>query len=240
MRSRCPDAVIATLSLIAVSIFAGHARSEEFQCRRGDLVRRIELRFAEDADRLPCQVVYWKDQESPGEPRMPWRANSDLEFCIAKAREMVDGLQSAGWACADAAPSRDAAAPPSQDAAELDALEPSEGSSREPAAQATAPPPRRRCERDCPSRGILTPGGRGGDNALAGRRCDRDRAIRGIRPRTSRGSDSARADRRCEWRPHVRSGHSASGARSGRPPARGAGRSLVGAVQTGDDHAWRP
>ena len=141
MRSRCPDAVIGALSLIAVSLLAGHAQSEEYQCRRGDLVRRIELRFADDADRLPCQVVYWKDQESPGEPRVPWRANSDLEFCIAKAREMVEGLQSAGWACDGATPSQDAAAPPSQDAAELAAIEPSAGSSRAPAAQATAPPP---------------------------------------------------------------------------------------------------
>ena len=74
MRSRCPGLVVGTLSLIAVSTLAGPVQSEEFQCRRGDLVRRIELQFADDADRLPCQVVYWKDQESPGEPRVPWKA----------------------------------------------------------------------------------------------------------------------------------------------------------------------
>ena len=200
MRSRCPGAVIATLSLIAVSIFAGHARSEEFQCRRGDLVRRIELRFAEDADRLPCQVVYWKDQESPGEPRMPWRANSDLEFCIAKAREMVDGLQSAGWACADAAPSRDAAAPPSQDAAELDALEPSEGSSREPAGQATAPPPGDDASEIAPPR-IL----RQAAAETTRPRRTTGRRIARIRPRTSRGRAPARPTMRmappCPIRP---------------------------------------
>jgi hypothetical protein len=127
MGSRCPGLVVGTLGLIAVSL-AGPAQSEEFQCRRGDLVRRIELRFADDADRLPCQVVYWKDQESPGEPRVPWKADHDLEFCIGKAREMADDLQSAGWTCDDAAPA--------QDAAELDAIEPSEASPREPAAMA--------------------------------------------------------------------------------------------------------
>jgi hypothetical protein len=153
MQSRCPDLVIGTLSLIAVSLLAGHAQSEEFQCRRGDLVRRIELRFADDADRLPCQVVYWKDQENPGEPRVPWRANSDLEFCIAKAREMVDGLQSSGWACDGAVPAQDAAAPPSQDAAELDAIEPSAGSSRESAAQATALPPANDASEIAPAEG---------------------------------------------------------------------------------------
>jgi hypothetical protein len=133
MRSRCPGLVVGTLSLIAVSILAGHAQSEEFQCRHGDLVRRIELRLADDADRLPCEVVYWRDQESPGEPRVPWKADHDLQFCMDKAREMVDGLQSAGWTC-------DGAALPSQDAAELDAIAPSAGPSREPAVEAARSP----------------------------------------------------------------------------------------------------
>jgi hypothetical protein len=127
MGSRCPGLVVGTLGLIAVSLLAGPAQSEEFQCRRGDLVRRIELRFADDTDRLPCQVVYWKDQESPGQPWVPWKADHDLEFCIGKAREMADDLQSAGWTC-------DNAAPPAQDAAELNAIDPSAESPREPAA----------------------------------------------------------------------------------------------------------
>src|SRR5262245_66392708 len=99
MGSRCPGLVVGTLGLIAISLLAGAAQSEGFQCRRGDLVRRIELRLADDADRLPCQVVYWKDQESPGEPRVPWKADRDLAFCMDKAREMADDLQSSGWTC---------------------------------------------------------------------------------------------------------------------------------------------
>ena len=144
MRSRCPGLVVGTLSLIVVSTLAGPVHSEEFQCRRGDLVRRVELQFGNDADRLPCQVVYWKDQESPGEPRVPWKADHDLEFCVVKAREMVDGLQSAGWSCGGAAQ-------PSQDAAELDAIEPSEGSSRGQAAQLAPPPPDDAADRIAPS-----------------------------------------------------------------------------------------
>ena len=100
----------------------------------------FELQFGDDADRLPCQVVYWKDQESPGEPRVPWKADHDLEFCVVKAREMVDGLQSAGWSCGGAAQ-------PPQDAAELDAIEPSEGSSPTP------PPPDDAADRIAPSEG---------------------------------------------------------------------------------------
>jgi hypothetical protein len=134
MPSRHPALVLATLSLVAVSILAGRAHSEEFDCRRGDLVRRIEVQFADDPDRLPCQVMYWRDPDSPERPRVPWKADHELQFCINKAREMVDHLQSAGWTC-------DGAAPMSEDAADSDAGAPSEQFSREPTAGAMAPSP---------------------------------------------------------------------------------------------------
>jgi hypothetical protein len=92
-----PVAVLATLSWIAAAVVA--AQAEEFQCQRGDLVRRVELRFADDADRLPCAVIYWRDTEAPGRPQNPWHADHDLDFCRNKAREMVERLESAGWAC---------------------------------------------------------------------------------------------------------------------------------------------
>jgi hypothetical protein len=131
--SRRPALVVAALSLLAVPVLAAPAQSEEYHCRRGDLVRRIEVQFADDADRLPCQVVYWRDTEWPGQPRVPWNAENQLEFCTEKAREMVEGLQSAGWAC-------DGEAPLSEDAAERDAATATEESSRQPAASdATAP-----------------------------------------------------------------------------------------------------
>jgi hypothetical protein len=136
MPSRRPALVLATLSLLAVSMLAERAWGEEYQCRRGDLVRRIEVRFADDADRLPCQVLYWRDSERPGQPRVPWKADHELEFCINKAREVADHLRSAGWTCDD-----DTAL--SEDAAQLDTGAPAERSSREPAApEATAITPR--------------------------------------------------------------------------------------------------
>lgn len=130
MPSRRPTLVLAALSLLAAPILAASpAQSEEYHCRRGDLVRRIEVQFADDADRLPCQVVYWKDTERPGRPRTPWNAENQLEFCSRKAREMVERLQSAGWTC-------DREAPLSEDAAELDAGTAAQEPSHEPA---TAP-----------------------------------------------------------------------------------------------------
>ena len=113
MPSRRPALVLATLGLLAVSSLAVRAQSEEYHCRRGDLARRIEVQFADDADRLPCQVLYWRDIESSERPRVPWNADHELEFCLAKAREIVDRLESAGWNC-------DEGAPLSGDAAELD------------------------------------------------------------------------------------------------------------------------
>jgi hypothetical protein len=104
-----PVAVLAALSWVAVSVIAAQAVAEEFQCQRGDLVRRIELRFADDADRLPCAVIYWRDTEAPGRPQNLWHADHELEFCRSKAREMVERLESAGWGC-EGAPIGSAAA----------------------------------------------------------------------------------------------------------------------------------
>jgi hypothetical protein len=136
MSSRRPALVLATLSLVAVSSLAVRAQSEEYHCRRGDLVRRIEVQLADDADRLPCQVLYWTGTERPERPRVPWNAEHEVEFCTGKAREMADRLRSAGWTC-------DGDSPLAEDAAELEAPTASERSSRTPvAADAPLPSPR--------------------------------------------------------------------------------------------------
>jgi hypothetical protein len=144
MPSRRPAPVLAALSSIALWILLPQAQSEEYHCRRGDLERRIEVQFADDADRLPCQVMYWSDARSPERPRVPWNAEHQLAFCLDKAREMVDGLQNAGWTCASDAP-------PSEDAAELDKA--SERAGHAPAAAAgPLPAPRREAATNGPSR----------------------------------------------------------------------------------------
>ena len=73
-----PFQVLTALSAVTVAIGAAEGVAEEFQCRRGDLVRRIEVQFADRADRLPCEVVYWKDVEAPGQPQPLWNLLSDL------------------------------------------------------------------------------------------------------------------------------------------------------------------
>jgi hypothetical protein len=125
--SRRPALNLAALCLLAVAVLAAPASSEEYQCRRDDLVRRIEVQFADDADRLPCQVVYWSDMERPSEKRVPWRAENQIEFCTSKAREMAEHLQGSGWTC-------DLESPPSEDAATRDVATPTKDSEIEPAA----------------------------------------------------------------------------------------------------------
>jgi hypothetical protein len=100
----------ATLGAVIVSATTVEARGEEFQCQRGDQVRRVELRLADDADQLPCEVVYWLDTEAPGQPQSLWNAQNQLDYCRDKAQLMVERLESAGWAC-DAGDD-DALAPP--------------------------------------------------------------------------------------------------------------------------------
>ena len=127
MPSRRPALILAALSLLAAGVAAGPASSEEYHCRRDDLVRRIEVQFANDADRLPCQVVYWSDMARPDEKRVPWRAENQIEFCTRKAREMAERLRGSGWTC-------DIESPPAEDAAALDVATPPTESAIEPAA----------------------------------------------------------------------------------------------------------
>jgi hypothetical protein len=131
MPSRRPALLLAVLGLMMVSISPGLAENQQYQCRRGDLVRRVEVQFATDADRLPCKVLYWRETEGSAPPRVPWTADHQLEFCTGKAREMVDSLERAGWSC-------NGDAPLPEDAAERD--EASERSAGEPTAAKAAPP----------------------------------------------------------------------------------------------------
>jgi hypothetical protein len=125
--SRRPALILAALSLLAAGVAAGPASSEEYHCRRDDLVRRIEVQFANDADRLPCQVVYWSDMARPDDKRVPWRAENQIEFCTRKAREMAERLRGSGWTC-------DIESPPAEDAAALDVATPPTEYAIEPAA----------------------------------------------------------------------------------------------------------
>jgi hypothetical protein len=139
MLSFRPAPVLATLSFLAVSLVAARVMAEEFHCQRGDLVRRIEVQVADDADRLPCEVVYWRDDEAPGQPQALWNAEHQLDYCTDKAREMAERLEDAGWAC-DAIPIGAAAAAPERTSPQRSSPDDSSSIRDTPPANPTARP----------------------------------------------------------------------------------------------------
>lgn len=128
-------ALALALSLLASPVVPALAQAEEYRCQRGEMVRRVEVQFADTPDRLPCEVVYWKDTEQPGARQVPWNARNELAFCSEKARELVQKLESAGWRCAAAAPS--------EGAARGDAAAPAPRATRAPAPPQALIPPQR-------------------------------------------------------------------------------------------------
>ncbi len=130
---RCASSV--ALATTAAAVLGGEALAEEYLCRFDETIRRVELRVDDPQERLPCQVVYWKDTEEPDRPRVLWHATTESGFCERKAQELVQELERGGWSCrqtdggesteARARPD-DAAEPPVPDAASNGRTEASE------------------------------------------------------------------------------------------------------------------
>ncbi len=95
------DPVRALLLLGALLLAEGAAASDtnEYQCRRGDLLRRVQLGGGAGGQPLPCEVVYWKDTEHPGRGQILWNAATDQQYCEDKASAFVEQLRGWGWRC---------------------------------------------------------------------------------------------------------------------------------------------
>ncbi|HSA79209.1 MAG TPA: hypothetical protein VLE23_00220 [Geminicoccaceae bacterium] len=83
------------------------ATDEAFMCLSQGRERRIELQYVEGPDRLPCEVVYWRDFTGTGEGRPVWEAQNDFGFCIERTRDLVHRLEDNGWSCRKVAPDAD-------------------------------------------------------------------------------------------------------------------------------------
>jgi hypothetical protein len=71
----------------------------EFDCRHGDLRRRVEVNTGDAVQDAACEVRYWRNASAPGDGEVLWRANQDLDFCDAKARDLLERLERGGWTC---------------------------------------------------------------------------------------------------------------------------------------------
>jgi hypothetical protein len=63
--------------------------------------RRVEV-VQSTPEPVPCEVLYFKDSEAPGERQVLWSAGSDAGYCEARAAEFVAQLGGMGWACGTA------------------------------------------------------------------------------------------------------------------------------------------
>ncbi len=95
--------ILGVLGLLAVTAaFAAQATTtdETYSCRNGQRERRVELQHADAPDRLPCQVLYWRDGATPPDDgKSMWQADHDFGFCIERTRDLVQRLQEGGWKC---------------------------------------------------------------------------------------------------------------------------------------------
>lgn len=99
---RClPAFFLVTLGAASI---AHAAEKSEAICNSGDVVRRVVVEVGDLTTGLPCEVVYWKDNEAPGVRRVLWNARSDSSFCDSKADGLVNKLSTAGWNCQGDAP----------------------------------------------------------------------------------------------------------------------------------------
>jgi hypothetical protein len=98
--------ILLALGLAAVGLPDGaRAGTEEaFMCRHQGRERRVELQHADGANRLPCEVVYWRDLSRGGDGHSVWEAQNDFGFCIERTRDLLQRLEDGGWNCQKVAP----------------------------------------------------------------------------------------------------------------------------------------
>jgi hypothetical protein len=89
-------AVLLT-SLVSTSVGAN-----PIECRQGELIRSIEIVYAEPGKAVPCEVMYNKPAE--GTIEMLWQALNEAGYCEARVAEFTSKLESMGWQCSKAAP----------------------------------------------------------------------------------------------------------------------------------------
>lgn len=91
--------IVSTMSIVITSPVRSEAL-EDYQCGKGEDIRRIEIRFEDSSGQLPCRVIYRPETENDTVGTVSWRNMAALEQCQAQAKQVVDRLTSEGWTCA--------------------------------------------------------------------------------------------------------------------------------------------
>jgi hypothetical protein len=91
---------LVTIAALTFSAAALHAEETvQTSCTKGDLVRRIAVLEHSLSSGRSCEVVYWKETETPGEQEVLWTAKQDAGYCYSKAITFAGKLTSLGWSC---------------------------------------------------------------------------------------------------------------------------------------------
>jgi hypothetical protein len=69
-------------------------------CKNGTLERKIEVLFAQEGQKVPCQVKYHREGPT-GAPteQILFSAQARIGFCEEKATEFAGQLAQKGWTC---------------------------------------------------------------------------------------------------------------------------------------------
>lgn len=68
-------------------------------CKMGANVRRVQIMYAQEGRKTPCQVLYLKDTEKPGKIEIIFEAQTSGSLCPVKAQAFLERLRGMGWAC---------------------------------------------------------------------------------------------------------------------------------------------
>ncbi len=68
-------------------------------CQKGSLTRIVEVRYAGEQGKPPCEVHYMKTTEEPGHDQSLWDSQHTANYCETKMQEFVDKLRGMGWDC---------------------------------------------------------------------------------------------------------------------------------------------
>lgn len=68
-------------------------------CTKGNLSRVVEITYAGEQGKAPCEVHYRKVTEDPNYDRILYDAKHRSGYCEEKKREFVEKLVGWGWVC---------------------------------------------------------------------------------------------------------------------------------------------
>ena len=103
--------MVCVLALMLCTVAQAQESTEEAQvvtatmtsasttCTKGNLSRVVEITYAGEQGKAPCEVHYKKVTEDPNHDQVLYDAQHKSGYCEEKKREFVEKLKGWGWDC---------------------------------------------------------------------------------------------------------------------------------------------